>query len=160
VTGVLGSVTVPGSACEVATVRRFVTDLLGHGRPCLDTARLLVSELVTNAVLHSRSGAGGVVTVTVIVVPEGLRFTVSDGGSCVRPQPVDADEATEHGRGLALVRALATTSGHYGDGRGLTSWFTLAEQTDDNSSNAYEKDDGQDGHTDARGRNAHEEDER
>ncbi|WP_214103905.1 ATP-binding protein [Acrocarpospora catenulata] len=53
----LGALDLPGVATSAATARRYVSTLLeksGFGR--IDDAVLLVSELVSNAVLHSESG--------------------------------------------------------------------------------------------------------
>ena len=64
-TEVRGSVTIGALAGQVGVARAVVGGVLGAGPPCLDAAVLLVSELVTNSVLHSGSAAGGQVTVTV-----------------------------------------------------------------------------------------------
>lgn len=46
-----------GRSDQVAAARRFVVDLVGRGSDLGESARLLVSEAATNAVLHSVSGA-------------------------------------------------------------------------------------------------------
>ena len=75
---VLGSLTIPGCPEHVSRARAYVAALAG---PAAETAALLTSELVTNAVLHTRSGRdGGTVTVIVIGVPDGLLVEVIDGG--------------------------------------------------------------------------------
>jgi hypothetical protein len=57
----------PGGRAERARVARaFVDGVLGPGHPCGDAAVLLVSEIFTNSVRHSGSGAAGE-TVTVAV---------------------------------------------------------------------------------------------
>ncbi len=61
---VLGSLTIPGRPEQVSRARAYVAALAGAAA---ETAALLTSELVTNAVLHTRSGRdGGTVTVVVI----------------------------------------------------------------------------------------------
>ena len=59
--------------------RAVVARVLGAGHPGLDVAVLLVSELVTNSVLHSGSAvAGGQVTVTVSAAGRGVRVAVAE----------------------------------------------------------------------------------
>ncbi|WP_234426501.1 ATP-binding protein [Streptomyces niger] len=76
----------------------------------VEDAALVVGELVTNAVRHGRR-AGHVLFLRLAILDIGaLRIDVSDpvaalpGFESDRPGRIDADD--EHGRGLALVRAL------------------------------------------------------
>ena len=92
-----------------AAVRRFVRDVVAQGTlECrVDDLDLLVSEVVTNAVLH---GGGASVEVT-----------VSDHGSAVRVGVVDSnpdqpvvgnpDPQRPNGRGMLLVDRIATRWG-------------------------------------------------
>jgi anti-sigma regulatory factor (Ser/Thr protein kinase) len=102
--------------------------VLGPEHPSRETARLLVSELVTNAILHSESRRpGGSISVTVVDVPDGIRVEVADEGS-VRSVPMVRDEPlAPDGRGLLLVQTLADDWGYQlrNDG-GTTVWFRLA----------------------------------
>lgn len=91
-------------------------------------ALLLLSEITTNALLHSptrdRSGA---FLVSVFVSGNCLRVSVRGNRDASAPalQAVpDAPEA-EHGRGLFLVNALATTWGVERTRRGPAVFFTL-----------------------------------
>ena len=43
----------------MGVARAFVGGVLGAGHPCVDVAVLLVSELVTNSVLHSGPAVAG-----------------------------------------------------------------------------------------------------
>jgi hypothetical protein len=70
----LVEMTFPGIACWVALARRWATDaLMAAGHQDLDSVRLVTSELVGNAVVHTRSGRpGGLVTVKVVEVGDAL----------------------------------------------------------------------------------------
>ncbi len=106
----------------VATVLRT------HGADgVLETAELLVSELVTNAYRYSE----GSVLVRMRWSDGLLRVTVRDTNA--RP-PVAADDPVgahrTRGRGLFLVRRLAHRWGHYDFAQstgGKAVWFELAE---------------------------------
>jgi anti-sigma regulatory factor (Ser/Thr protein kinase) len=90
----------------------------------VEVARLLASELVTNAVQH---GLGEVVLV-VARRGDGLRVEVHDG-SPVLPALTEHSSLMERGWGLRLVAALASTwgAGPRDDGQsGKLVWFTLA----------------------------------
>lgn len=89
----------------------------------VDVARLLVSELVTNALQH---GSGEVVLV-VVRDGEGLRVEVHDG-STVMPVVTESFSLMERGWGLQLVAALASSWGVVprDDGHpGKQVWFAL-----------------------------------
>jgi anti-sigma regulatory factor (Ser/Thr protein kinase) len=125
-TAVLGKATIPGLVQSVPQARAFVDSILGSGHPRADVARLLVSELVTNAVQHTRSRRpGGTVTLVVIDLASGLRVEVTDEGS-TRSVPVVRDDmlATD-GRGLFLVQSLADEWGYLREPEGTTVWFRL-----------------------------------
>ncbi|MFW5418719.1 ATP-binding protein [Nocardiopsis sp. CNT-189] len=81
-------------------------------------AELLVSEAVTNAILHTATGApGGSFTVVLRTSPGAVRVEVHDaGGAATAPRPLSPLPDSEHGRGVALMAALAqewgVLSGH------------------------------------------------
>jgi len=117
----------PGTADSAAAARQLTRDLLGAGHPVLDTAMLLVSELVTNSVTHSRSGLpGGTVTVAVSTGSAGVLIQVRDNGGLTEPRVVETlptgTEGTEHGYGLLLVAALANTWGTSPTRDGRLTW--------------------------------------
>ncbi len=97
----------PGTKEHVAKAREFVAGLVAH----LDTVRkgeieLCASELATNAVLHTMSGApDGTYTIGVEISPTTVVLAVTDLGPALIPRPRTSPE--EHGRGLVLVAALA-----------------------------------------------------
>jgi anti-sigma regulatory factor (Ser/Thr protein kinase) len=112
----------PGEARQVTVARAFVARHLG---PDADIAVLLVSELVTNSVLHAPRTPGAQVTVVLTGLAEGaVRIEVTDqGGSSVpRPGPRDRD-MPESGRGLELVGALSRRWGYRTEPGGmLVTW--------------------------------------
>jgi anti-sigma regulatory factor (Ser/Thr protein kinase) len=106
-------------------------DRLSTGLPqdARDDAALLTSELVTNAVVHG----SGVITVAIERDDDAIAVAVGDYGHD-RPVATLADTGTgvdlaaEGGRGLHLVRALATCWGvrPTRDGVGKVVWFRVA----------------------------------
>ena len=73
-----------------------------------DDARLVVSELVGNAVRHARPLADGTMQVAWVAGPTGLDIAVTDGGARTTPEKVDAGVSDLAGRGLAIVETLAS----------------------------------------------------
>jgi DNA-binding NarL/FixJ family response regulator len=105
--------------------RRFVTQALtgwdDEEGDLTDTVTLLVSELVTNAVLH----AGSDVEVMVRLTPNAARIEVTDA-SAEALAPRDAASDEDSGRGLALVGSLARRWGvRPAPGGGKTVWFEI-----------------------------------
>jgi anti-sigma regulatory factor (Ser/Thr protein kinase) len=124
---VVGALTIPGRPEHVREARAFVTKALGDLHPSLDTAILLTSELVTNAVTHSSSRRpGGTVTVVITESGGGLRFEVGDEGSELGPPLVRSEMLATDGHGLFLVQALASQWGYVRASSGTTVWFWLA----------------------------------
>jgi PAS domain S-box-containing protein len=106
----------------VAEARRFVRGALAGVAPdVVDTAQLLVSELVTNAVLHARTET------EVSVGADGgtVRVRVRD----LRPDrglvPNECPPYAGTGQGLALVERLASRCGVDTDDEAKTVWFEL-----------------------------------
>lgn len=95
----------------------------------LDDVVLLVSEVVTNAVVHSQSGRepDGQVSVYVARTPSVIHIEVTDGGSAItQPAMGAADPESDGGRGLWLVNLLATAWGtHQHDEAGAAVWFQV-----------------------------------
>jgi anti-sigma regulatory factor (Ser/Thr protein kinase) len=128
-TVVLGSLTIPGRPGLVREARAFVARTLSSHRlnadADADAATLLTSEVVTNAILHSRSGIdGGTVTIVVIRVPHGVLIEVIDDGSADTPI-VKGDLYAAEGHGLYLVQHLAAQWGYLRDPASTTVWFQL-----------------------------------
>jgi serine/threonine-protein kinase RsbW len=115
-----------GRADQVAAARRFVSAALHVGSPLRDVTRLLVSEAVTNAVLHSASGGtGGRFTVEYELSDRRLRVEVRDGGGQNGPRRRVHHLESVTGRGLELFEALSDRWGVDGGPGGRTVWFEL-----------------------------------
>ncbi len=124
-----------GRADQVRHARRFVKAALDEC-PVADLVVLLADELVTNAVVHTRSGDGGLFEVRVWSGPSSACVAVLDGGSDGKPSAAALDTVRESGRGLALVDALAAHWGHAGGSDGRITWFVVRWQDDGQPSGA------------------------
>ena len=95
-----------------------------------DSATLLLSELLTNAVRHAHVSPGREIETAFDVTKERLRVEVSDASNEV-PRLRHPKEDDEEGRGLALVAMLAArwgtdarkVNGTYAIGK--TVWFEI-----------------------------------
>jgi PAS domain S-box-containing protein len=88
-----------------------------------DAATLLVTELVTNAIVHAHT----TIDLQITVGTHGVRVEVRDGSSN-RPTPRHYGTTATTGRGLELVSLLADRHGteiDAGDGGGKAVWFEL-----------------------------------
>lgn len=110
---------------EVSMARRSVVERVRAwgfmDEETTETIRLIVSELVSNAVVHGE----GPVTITVFGRPSGLLIDVRDGNHDA-PRTGSFGTENEHGRGLALVDALAARSGWEPLRRGKRVWAEVA----------------------------------
>jgi anti-sigma regulatory factor (Ser/Thr protein kinase) len=73
----------------------------------LDDIRLLVSELVTNAIRHADAPPGGQVAVDVSIKGDSVRVEVADPGEGFEPEPRDEAMTKPGGWGLYLVDRIA-----------------------------------------------------
>jgi anti-sigma regulatory factor (Ser/Thr protein kinase) len=120
------SVTLAGRAERARAARAFVGAVLGPGHPYGDDAELLVSEIFSNSVRHSGSGAAGETVTVAVRVGDGMvRVEVTDRAGPGRPELRPAGRDAEGGRGLQLVAALAARWGTRRRGRRTVTWFEL-----------------------------------
>ncbi|MFJ8143091.1 ATP-binding protein [Streptomyces sp. NPDC096013] len=112
-------------ACRVGTMRRIAAARLRYcGLEALhDDVMLILSELLTNALLHSGTAQ---ISLDITVENQSLRIAVGDGmPGCAEVK--SADDDAESGRGLALVKNLVQENG--GDwgtsDAGATTWCRL-----------------------------------
>ncbi len=80
---------------------------LTHSAEKRDDARLVVSELVGNAVRHARPLADGTMQVAWNSSEDTLDIAVTDGGALTTPERMDAGVSDLAGRGLALVESVS-----------------------------------------------------
>jgi anti-sigma regulatory factor (Ser/Thr protein kinase) len=117
----------PASA---ALAREFVrSELLNAGLPHLvDDLRLVVSELVTNAVSHARSPS----TVVLERSGQSVTLTVRDGSPSLPllPSLAEADSMAGGGRGLGIVDVLSCDWGvtsRLGESKAVWAAFAAAD---------------------------------
>ena len=118
------SVNLPKSSSAAVQARRAVDRLTEEvDRDTLADARLLVSELVTNAVEHV--DADGEIELRVALRDHVLRVEVLDPGPGFRPRARRADDRKDSGWGLHFVARIADRWAADVDGRARV-WFELA----------------------------------
>ena len=109
---------------SVAVARDFVATTCtsnGIDADSTDTAALLVSELVTNVVVHARTD------IAMHIRPDGqrLRVEVADQDPAGQVRVLPPDPSAPRGRGVHLVSVLATDWGIIPHVDGKTVWFEL-----------------------------------
>lgn len=109
------SVTLPSEPASVPTARRYVCGLLAEwglppDAPAADAVRLIVSELATNAVLHTSDQSPTFTVGVRLERAEQLRIGVTDSHPRW-PQWLPAAVRQDNGRGMVIIRQLAAESG-------------------------------------------------
>jgi anti-sigma regulatory factor (Ser/Thr protein kinase) len=118
----------PAELASAPAARRYAAAQLRDWscEPLVDSAELLISELVVNAVLHAESP----VTLRLTLRPDALRVEIADASpEPPRPRPIDPTAVT--GRGLLIVDAVATAWGVDPTSQGKVVWFELAADDSD-----------------------------
>lgn len=118
-----------GGPGAVSAARQAIKDLADQEQlPRVEDLRLLVSELVTNCVLHGGAGPADRVTVSVELPHDLIRVEVCDRGrgwtKRTRSRDLDSDEPPG-GWGLMLVGELAERWGIDSE-QGTCVWFELS----------------------------------
>jgi anti-sigma regulatory factor (Ser/Thr protein kinase) len=111
----------PRNAASVASGRTAVDRFKEPVAEKWETLRLLVSELLTNAVVH---GEGETMRLVLRIEHGVCRVEVIDGGNGFTPTATLPSPLAPGGRGLFLVDALSDDWGVY-NGRSTHVWFEL-----------------------------------
>lgn len=121
-------VQLPGAPESIAVAREFTRKIL-HSCPNIDAIALVVSELTTNAVLHSRSGQGGTFRLWLLPINQGIAVFVYDDGPPTGAT-FDRGDVEDFGRGLQIVEHFATAWGSAGDTPGKhATWADMPWNT-------------------------------
>lgn len=115
--------TLPSAVTTPAAARALARDAVERGRATVrvEDVALVVSELVTNAVLHG----DGDITLHVVVGADAVRIEVADRDPAL-PGPTYAEADAESGRGLLLVSKIASRWGVREEQPGKVVWADLA----------------------------------
>ncbi|WP_328307745.1 ATP-binding protein [Streptomyces sp. NBC_00442] len=122
---------VPSRTDSVSVARRRSREKLtgwGHHEELHETASLVISELVTNAVIHT---AGDHILCELTDLRRALRIAVRDlGCGPAGPRLCHSGEEEERGRGLLLVDAVSSAWGSHDApyGLGRIVWAELAHE--------------------------------
>jgi anti-sigma regulatory factor (Ser/Thr protein kinase) len=108
-------------ACARRIVRRTLTAESNVNADAVETAVLLTSELVTNAIVHGSEDP----TLLLDVSDDRIHIEVVDCEPTVELVPRTIDVMRPRGRGLAIVDALASTWGVEPRLLGKAVWFEL-----------------------------------
>jgi len=117
--------TLPAIPATVAEARRWVAsvaaDLLEAGQA--EKLRLVISEIVTNALRHGEESRR--IDVAVTPKPEFLCVQVTDDGPGLVPRPRALQPDTEGGFGLFFVEQLTRRWGVTREDKRTRVWFEL-----------------------------------
>ncbi len=131
------SITLPPEASSPRSARDLLR-LLGRSWhiAALDDADLLLTEVVTNVVLHAHT----TMSLQVRWADDRLRVEVTDCSPAM-PRPRRATRRSEHGRGLLLLDRLADAWGvtqHDNNHTCKTVWFEITHQTESDDADDHD----------------------
>lgn len=114
---------IPPVSTGIGEARRFTRNQMKiWGLAAIaDNAILMISELVTNAILHGGEGA----VLTLLANDLKIRAEVRDSSPAM-PIVRSYSETATTGRGMVIVDALASAWGTYAVDGGKVVWFELA----------------------------------
>ncbi len=119
----------PCAPASVAFARRALSEELraaGVLDQAISDAALVISELVSNAILHAYPLPGERLKVSWAMDGDGsLEVAVSDGGSATMPEAGHPTASSVSGRGLAIVAHICQNWGVRTEEIGLTVWAVL-----------------------------------
>lgn len=114
---------------SVAEARRWSADVVGRSpdHELADTVSLLVSELVSNVVLHAHTACD----LTIDLTGERVRVEVRDGSGLLPARAQYTEPFALSGRGMVLIEGLTAAHGAAPlDDGGKLVWFELEHAPD------------------------------
>ena len=118
-----------GGADAVPSARRIVDRVAEQCTlPRSGDVRLLVSELVTNSVVHASAGPDHWLELCLLPTDGSLHVEVCDESTGWQPQPRAEELEEPGGWGLFIVEQLASRWGLSRDGQTCV-WFELDQET-------------------------------
>lgn len=116
----------PATAASIGRARALLDELAGHDATADDLwpARLLLSEVVTNAVRHGSDGPDNTVGVRLCRTEATLRVEIRDHGAGFAPSPRAPNHTLGSGWGLHFVSEVASRWGVEIDD-GTLVWFEV-----------------------------------
>jgi len=120
---------VPWARRSALAARRIVVSglkALEVDTALVDEVEIVISELVANAFRHAKALPDGTIRVSWSVTDAGVEVAVTDGGGATTPRPAPHSLSSPHGRGLRIVRSLASEWGTEDRGDTHTVWVRLA----------------------------------
>ncbi|HET9898590.1 MAG TPA: ATP-binding protein [Streptosporangiaceae bacterium] len=124
----------PCTPASVGFARRVLSEDLrsaGVFDGAVGDATLVISELVSNAILHAYPLPGEQLKIAWAMTDGWLEVAVSDGGSATLPHDAHPTPGSVSGRGLAIVSHICRAWGVRTDDVGLTVWAILAAPSHD-----------------------------
>ncbi len=133
------TVLLPHAPASVGTARwQLSTEMgaAGIADLAIGDAALVISELLSNSILHARPLPGGRVQVAWVLADGVIEVAVSDGGGVTRPRPAQPSLSALGGRGLAIVEYLSSRWGVYTTDMGTTVWAVMPAPSKDRATDA------------------------
>jgi anti-sigma regulatory factor (Ser/Thr protein kinase) len=113
---------IAGGVEAPARARRWVLSCLSGEPigPAHGDVAVIVSELVTNSVVHAHADSSQLLRITLAKLEDRLRITVTDNGSETVPHVREGDDDTPGGLGLRIIDRLCLGWGVIRNGAGRT----------------------------------------
>jgi len=124
----VNSILLAGGSGAPARARRHLRAHLDAGvsDSLASDAILIVSELVTNSVMHAHVGADQAILLELTALGDHLRIAVVDPGSPLEPRILPADPDRPGGCGLRIVHHMSSAWGVVRNAAGTTRvWCDL-----------------------------------
>lgn len=113
---------IDGGVDAPARARRWVLSCLAGEAidPAQGDVAVIVSELVTNSVVHAHADSSQLLRITVAKQTDRLRIAVTDNGSETVPHLREGDDDAPGGLGLRIIDRLCLGWGVIRNGAGTT----------------------------------------